>query len=73
MTSIQHESYKGRENGKEENPHTWIHRDDWKRKKKKKETIHSSDSVRMRGEYSAEPFFNPLTGLDKQVRFTSAG
>lgn len=38
-----------------------------------KETIHSSDSVRMRGKYSAEPFFNPLTGQDKQVRFTSAG
>lgn len=72
MTSIQHESYNGRENGKEENPHTRIHRDDWKRKKMK-ETIHSSDSVRMRGKYSAEPLFNPLTDQDKQTRFTSAG
>lgn len=41
--------------------------------KEKKERIHSSDSVRMRGKYSAEPFFNPVTGQYKQMRFTSAG
>lgn len=38
-----------------------------------KETIHSLDSVRMRGKYSAESFFNSLTGQYKQMGFASAG
>lgn len=44
-----------------------------KKKKKMKETIRSLDSVRMRGKYRAELFFNSLTGQCKQMGFASAG